>query len=692
MAAQTAWVGDIHTSGESREDGERGIGVQSLMDTTDKPFHGGQRNTSTSSPQKPAVLWDEAHPNGWAQSGRGSNEINRIIIHVTQGSYAGAVSWFNNADAQVAAHYVVNNHDAPYSSNLNHADGEITQMVADEDIGYHDANANSNSIGIEHSAYIDPNNGYRVDGGFSTAMYEQSAKLVAWLTYIYDIPVNRYFIVGHSEDEHFGGTSSHQDPGPDWNWTYYLRLVRDYRGSTDELPLDRVVEVTTDTPLFRTAAGGETGLVAHSGERYHATAYCLCGPAGRVKVQFNSSESVWVQTANIRQVDSATLFDVSYSDLYDWLNVRDSAAGNDLANIFDGQSFVAVNNATWNEFYYGGRPTAFAHSDFMVAREWLAPQLVQPPQIDSPSNESLLNTSVYWRYEAPPVVASYLREFSFTLSGPDGEVRLQGGNFGSGADIGVFQPSHTLDEVGVWNWSFTFYDPVGVAQIPLFASINVVEEEVELLGCMDANASNFDVNATIDDGSCEYPPPPVQGCTDSSAENFDSNATVDDGSCLYSEPPVLGCMNSSALNFDTNATLDDGSCQYQSAPIFGCTYPDARNYDVNATADDGSCRFSDNGSEDDESAETIVGCTYHNAVNFRPDAELDDGSCIFPPTDGSSQGDGGQGGDGEESGGVGSNDEATSASLYRVLVAAVVLLLFCISTMTIIMFSTRDSD
>jgi hypothetical protein len=63
-------------------------------------------------------------------------------------------------------------------------------------------------------------------------------------------------------------------------------------------------------------------------------------------------------------------------------------------------------------------------------------------------------------------------------------------------------------------------------------------------------------------------PEPVAGCTDDGslessyilniqACNYDENAEVDDGSCDYS---CLGCMNSSAENFIPKATIDNGAC------------------------------------------------------------------------------------------------------------------------------------
>lgn len=55
----------------------------------------------------------------------------------------------------------------------------------------------------------------------------------------------------------------------------------------------------------------------------------------------------------------------------------------------------------------------------------------------------------------------------------------------------------------------------------------------------------------------------IYGCMDQAATNFNSEATQDDGSCQYPVEPVLGCMDQLALNFDSNATQDDNSCQYE---------------------------------------------------------------------------------------------------------------------------------
>ena len=114
-------------------------------------------------------------------------------------------------------------------------------------------------------------------------------------------------------------------------------------------------------------------------------------------------------------------------------------------------------------------------------------------------------------------------------------------------------------------------------------------------GCTYPDAINFDEEAVTDDGSCEYPEPPVEisGCMYGGATNYDETATVDDGSCEYPNPPeeVPGCMYEGATNYDEAATVDDGSCEYPPDPVPGCTDSSALNFNATADTDDGSCRY-----------------------------------------------------------------------------------------------------
>ncbi|MEH1163819.1 N-acetylmuramoyl-L-alanine amidase [Micromonospora sp. CPCC 205539] len=159
-------------------------------------------NVPAALPEYGPARWISAYGGNY-QAGR-SSRITTVAVHVTQGSYAGTVSWFQNPSAGVSAHYVVK------SSN-----GEITQMVREGDTAYHARSANPYAVGIEHEGFVDN------PAWFTDAMYRSSAALTRYLCDKYGLPKNRTAIKGHNE---LPG-NDHTDPGPHWNWNYYISLV-----------------------------------------------------------------------------------------------------------------------------------------------------------------------------------------------------------------------------------------------------------------------------------------------------------------------------------------------------------------------------------------------------------------------------------------------------------------------------------
>ena len=201
----------------------------------------------------------------------------------------------------------------------------------------------------------------------------------------------------------------------------------------------------------------------------------------------------------------------------------------------------------------------------------------------------------------------------------------------------------------------------------------------EYLGCIYASACNYDSTANTDDGSCEYPEDyydcsgnclndadgdgvcdelEIVGCQDSSADNYDLNAT-DEGACEY-----LGCINASACNYDSTANTYDGSCEYpeeyydcsgnclndtdsdgvcNELEIVGCQVASADNYDSNAT-DSGNCiyygcmdvnadNFNPNANVFSPESCIYFGCLDPLALNYDATANSDDSSCIYNVAD-----------------------------------------------------------
>lgn len=176
----------------------------------------------------PGAIWIPAPQCNFEER---TKEVSAVVIHYTEGSYAGCISWFQNCDSQVSAHYVIRS-----------SDGQVAQMVREADKAWHARSANGYTIGIEHEAYGD------IISFFTEAMYNSSADLVRDICRRYDaIDGHRTFCTDTLDNgtaldsglHNLGGEGAciqirghqhypdqtHTDPGPYWRWDHYYKLI-----------------------------------------------------------------------------------------------------------------------------------------------------------------------------------------------------------------------------------------------------------------------------------------------------------------------------------------------------------------------------------------------------------------------------------------------------------------------------------
>lgn len=166
----------------------------------------------------PVAEYCPASSSNFSRETRTPSDIEYIVIHTVQGSLDSAVHTFSSSDLGYprSAHYTVG------------LSGAVVKSVPPKKVAWHAGTSqlgsgerhesrvlNSNSIGIEHEGYVD---GARFP---TQEQYFTSAALTRYLCELYDIPINRRHIVGHDEIK-----STKGDPGPKWDWDYYMDLVR----------------------------------------------------------------------------------------------------------------------------------------------------------------------------------------------------------------------------------------------------------------------------------------------------------------------------------------------------------------------------------------------------------------------------------------------------------------------------------
>jgi hypothetical protein len=102
-----------------------------------------------------------------------------------------------------------------------------------------------------------------------------------------------------------------------------------------------------------------------------------------------------------------------------------------------------------------------------------------------------------------------------------------------------------------WRW-------IGLDNVQI---IGYQSDSPNILGCTYELACNFNPEANIDDGSCEFI---GSACDDNDPNTMNDSLNSD---CLCEgevDSIVLGCIDAEACNYNENATQDDGSCEYLS--------------------------------------------------------------------------------------------------------------------------------
>jgi len=240
--------------------------------------------------------------------------VRYAIVHDTEGGCAASLNWLQNPRSAASAHFLVCQ------------DGTVYQLVRVHNIAWHAGNwyVNQHSIGIEHE-------GYRAVGGYTPAQYDASAAvlraLIAGLGLT--IATDRNSIFGHENVPN----ATHTDPGPLWDWGYYMALVRG--GAAPDGVDPYVASVATGQATFYACPSASCRALgtANWGEQFAV----VTSSSGWDEVYYNGA-AAWVDAGRVSPGAGTRLLVAAST-----LNVRDEpgADGAIIGGIPNGQVYVS---------------------------------------------------------------------------------------------------------------------------------------------------------------------------------------------------------------------------------------------------------------------------------------------------------------------------------------------------------------
>jgi N-acetyl-anhydromuramyl-L-alanine amidase AmpD len=209
-----------------------------------------------------------AAASNFTQAHRPPGAIRFIVIHVSEGSFLGTVSWLRNPGAHASANFVVGRL------------GQVQELVPLHDIAWQAGNwaYNVRSVGIENEGVTNS------PSGFTRAEYRSSARLAGVIARRSLIPIDRRHIIGHyqvpdpNDPLQGGGIDNHTDPGRYWNWGYFMRLVRRFAYPAHALRHKHVgLQIDSSTLTNRQVVAGRIPWRTKVSGPVHRVAYLVDG-------------------------------------------------------------------------------------------------------------------------------------------------------------------------------------------------------------------------------------------------------------------------------------------------------------------------------------------------------------------------------------------------------------------------------